>query len=120
MFNRFQFFLQFFFLPTRVFSAFLANPPRPGGQVLGFILSVYKTAEADPRVQAMLYTLAISSCVCVLPKGHAYHIINHKFPEVAAKKPNPKRFVMHRREQLIFLIFCFHNLLLLSFGSALP
>lgn len=60
----FNFFYSFF-LPTRVFSAFLANPPRPGGQVLGFILSVYKTAEADPRVQAMLYTLAISSCVCV-------------------------------------------------------
>lgn len=95
-------------MPSRVFFAFLANPPRPGGQVLGFILSVYKTAEADPRVQAMLDPLAISSCVCVcvLPKGHAYHIINHKFPEVAAKKPNPKRFVMHRREQLIFLIFC--------------
>lgn len=58
----------------REFVVSFANPPRPGGQVLGFILSVYKTAVADLRDEAMLDPLAIFSCA-VLPKGHAY---NHK------------------------------------------
>lgn len=57
----------------REFAASFANPPRPGGQVLGFILSVYKTAVADPeRRSEARCSLAIFSCA-LLPKGHAYY-----------------------------------------------